>query len=165
MTPPSAHRSDPAGSDGRAGSSQPAEPAETVEAAGTTDADVPLPAAPRVLCDARALAGDPPSPAGVLWKLEESGRELDANIVRLAPGGRVAPHREPDLDVLLYVVSGGGVLGAGAGDEPLHLAEGATAWLPHGSTRSITAGEEGLAYLTVHRRRPGMRIRRRDEVS
>ncbi|MFF4793081.1 hypothetical protein ACFY2M_25675 [Streptomyces sp. NPDC001276] len=117
---------------------------------------------PRVLCDARALADAPPVPGGVLWKLAESGRQLDANVVRLAPGTGVAPHREPDLDVLLFVVAGGGVLGAGTDDEPRQLTEGATVWLPHGSTRSLTAGPEGLAYLTVHRRRPGMRIRPRD---
>ncbi|MFB7733666.1 hypothetical protein ACFC08_04610 [Streptomyces sp. NPDC056112] len=117
---------------------------------------------PRVLCDARALADAPPVPGGVLWKLTESGRQLDANVVRLAPGTGVAPHREPDLDVLLFVVAGGGVLGAGTGDEPRQLTEGAAVWLPHGSTRSLTAGPDGLAYLTVHRRRPGMRIRPRD---
>ena len=32
-------------------------------------------------------------------------------------------------------------------------------WLPHNSARSITAGRDGLTYLTVHRRRPGMQIR------
>ncbi|MEU2875849.1 procyclic form-specific polypeptide B-alpha [Streptomyces sp. NPDC007070] len=114
---------------------------------------------PRVLCDARALAADPPLPGGVLWKLAESGRQLDANLVRLAPGGRVAPHAEPELDVLVFVVAGDGVLGAGTADEPRPLAEGATVWLPHGSTRSITAGPDGLSYLTVHRRRPGLWIR------
>ncbi|MFF9314026.1 cupin domain-containing protein [Streptomyces sp. NPDC014748] len=114
---------------------------------------------PRVLCDARALAADPPLPGGVLWKLAEAGRQLDANLVRLAPGGRVAPHAEPELDVLVFVVAGDGVLGAGTADEPLPLAEGATVWLPHGSTRSITAGPDGLSYLTVHRRRPGLWIR------
>ncbi|MEV7127865.1 procyclic form-specific polypeptide B-alpha [Streptomyces sp. NPDC093260] len=114
---------------------------------------------PRVLCDVRALAADPPLPAGVLWKLAETGRQLDANLVRLAPGGRVAPHAEPELDVLVFVVAGGGVLGVGTADEPRRLSEGVTVWLPHGSARSITAGPDGLSYLTVHRRRPGMRIR------
>jgi len=122
------------------------------------------PVDPRVLCDAHALAGDPSVPAGVLWKLQEAGRQLDANLVRVAPGGHIAPHAEPDLDVLLFVVSGGGVLGAGPQDEPRRLTEGATVWLPHGATRSITAGEAGLTYLTVHRRRPGLQIRPRGET-
>ncbi|MFF4249599.1 hypothetical protein ACFY1L_00100 [Streptomyces sp. NPDC001663] len=114
---------------------------------------------PRILCDADALSADP-SAAGVLWKLTESGRQLDANLVRLTPGCHVAPHAEPDLDVLLLVVSGEGVLGAGPGDEPRPLTTGTLLWLPHGSTRSITSGGDGLAYLTVHVRRPGMQIGR-----
>ncbi|MFF0837592.1 MULTISPECIES: cupin domain-containing protein [unclassified Streptomyces] len=114
---------------------------------------------PRVLGDARALAADPPVPSGVLWKLAEGGRQLDANLVRLAPGARIDTHTEPNLDVLVLVVSGNGVLGKGARDEAEPLTEGALVWLPHGSTRSVTAGAAGLAYLTVHRRRPGMQIR------
>ena len=113
---------------------------------------------PQVLCDARALASKPPLPSGVLWKLGESGRQLDANVVRLAPGGRIAAHAEARLDVLLLVVAGAGVLGAGPAEEPRPVGEGALVWLPHGATRSITASEEGLTYLTVHTRRPGLGI-------
>ncbi|MEU0336502.1 hypothetical protein [Streptomyces sp. NPDC006193] len=113
---------------------------------------------PRVLCDTRALAEAPPVPAGVLWKLAESGRQLDANVVRLAPGGRVTVHTETQLDVLFLVVAGDGVLGKGPSEEPEPLSRGALVWLPHGAARSIRAGEDGLTYLTVHGRRPGMRI-------
>ncbi|MGW4567416.1 cupin domain-containing protein [Streptomyces sp. NPDC004561] len=122
-------------------------------------------AEPRILCDARALAEDPPVPSGVLWKLAESGRQLDANVVRLAPGGRITTHTERQLDVMLVVVAGDGVLGAGEADAPRPLAEGALVWLPHGSTRSIAAGESGLTYVTVHRRRPGMRIDTRSDIA
>ncbi|MGW7522012.1 cupin domain-containing protein [Streptomyces sp. NPDC054783] len=124
---------------------------------GTGAADRPADEA-RVLCDAQALAESPPQPGGVLWKLAESGRQLDANVVRLAPGDRITAHTEPQLDVMLLVVSGDGVLGTGPADEPRPLAEGALAWLPHGAQRSLTAGEAGLTYVTVHQRRPGMRI-------
>lgn len=115
----------------------------------------------RVLCDARERVTAPDLPAGVAWKLAESGRQLDANVVRLDPGARIATHAEPDLDVLLLVVSGAGELHAGDADASQPLAEGALVWLPHGSTRALTAGDAGLGYLTVHRRRPGMRIGRR----
>lgn len=125
------------------------------ESAGRAKAD------PRILCDARALAEDPPVPAGVLWKLAESGRQLDANVVRIAPGGRIAAHTETQLDVMLFVVAGDGVLGAGPSETSRPLTEGALVWLPHGSTRSIAAGDGGLTYLTVHRRRPGMWIGKR----
>ncbi|POX61057.1 hypothetical protein C3492_23480 [Streptomyces sp. Ru62] len=116
------------------------------------------PADPRVLCDTRALADAPPAPAGVLWKLAESGRQLDANVVRLAPGGRITAHTEAQLDVLVLVVAGHGTLGNGSSEAVEALTEGALVWLPHGAARSITAGESGLTYLTVHTRRPGMRI-------
>jgi quercetin dioxygenase-like cupin family protein len=115
----------------------------------------------RVLCDARALAESPPLPGGVLWKLADSGRQLDANVVRLAPGDRITAHTETQLDVMLLVVSGDGVLGTGTADESQPLTEGTLAWLPHGAQRSITAGEAGLTYVTVHQRRPGMRINTR----
>ncbi|MEV6948067.1 hypothetical protein AB0N07_40275 [Streptomyces sp. NPDC051172] len=115
-------------------------------------------AAPRILGNADSLSATASSDTAVLWKLAESERQLDANVVRLTPGRHIAPHAEPDLDVLVLVVAGDGVLGAGPQDEPQTLTTGALLWLPHGSTRSITAGDDGLAYLTVHRRRPGLQI-------
>ncbi|MCK7626042.1 cupin domain-containing protein [Streptomyces sp. RS10V-4] len=114
---------------------------------------------PRLLCDAQRLAAAEPDRAGALWRLAESGRQLDANLVRLPPGGRIDTHREPDLDVLLYVVAGGGAAESAGERQP--LAQGSLVWLPHGSSRSLHAGADGMAYLTVHRRRPGMQIRSR----
>ncbi|MFG2512206.1 hypothetical protein [Streptomyces sp. NPDC048584] len=116
--------------------------------------DVPL---PKALCDTAALAALDDASAGALWRLAEPGRQLDANVVRVPPGQRVGTHREPDLDVLLLVLAGHGTLTAP--DGPQTLRQGTLTWLPHGSTRSLDAGPEGLTYLTVHRRRPGMRIR------
>jgi hypothetical protein len=77
--------------------------------------------------------------------------------VRLAAGAGVAEHVEPDLDVLLYVADGAGRLVADG--RPQELAPGALLWLPRGTRRSLTAGPDGLAYMSVHRRRPGMTIR------
>ncbi|GAB7029609.1 hypothetical protein AB0G35_25670 [Streptomyces sp. NPDC021749] len=114
---------------------------------------------PRVLCDTGALtaaAALDGTPAGALWRLAEPGRQLDANVVRLPPAGRVDPHTEPDLDVLLLVAAGNGTLLRADGALP--LTEGSLVWLPHGSTRGLVAGAAGLCYLTVHRRRPGMQI-------
>lgn len=128
----------------------------TSETSGTPGDDAPL---PRILCDTAALAALGDASAGALWRLAESGRQLDANVVRLPPGHRVDTHREPDLDVLLLVLAGHGTLTAPDGPHPLPA--GSLTWLPHGSTRSLAAGAEGLTYLTVHRRRPGMTIRSR----
>ncbi|MFR9729120.1 hypothetical protein ACL03H_07820 [Saccharopolyspora sp. MS10] len=105
---------------------------------------------PRVLADVRALAEL--DLAGVRWKLAEPGRQLDANVVHLPPHEGVGRHAEPDLDVLLLVLSGGGEVAGGP------VAAGALVWLPRGSSRDLVAGAEGLSYLTVHGRRPGMSI-------
>ncbi|QMU79715.1 hypothetical protein GXW83_32450 [Streptacidiphilus sp. PB12-B1b] len=95
---------------------------------------------------------------GALWRLAEPGRQLDANLVRLAPGAEVGEHVEGELDVLLVVVEGGGHLGRGAEPrEELHART--VAWLPRGSRRSLHAGSEGLVYLTAHQRRPGLDIK------
>ncbi|TCC44881.1 hypothetical protein E0H73_45145 [Kribbella pittospori] len=98
-------------------------------------------------------------PAGARWTLAEAGRQLDANLVHLPAGQRVATHTEPDLDVMLVVVAGSGAVGAP--DDPQFVANGNLVWLPRGSTRTVTAGENGLSYLTVHRRRPGLQIKAR----
>ncbi|WP_228975505.1 cupin domain-containing protein [Streptomyces sp. DH12] len=100
----------------------------------------------------------PAERGGTLWRLAAADRQLDANVVRLAPGAGVAVHVEPDLDVLVFVVNGHGELSTGDGTEPLEA--GAVVWLPRGSRRGLTAGPHGLDYLTAHRRRPGMTIGR-----
>ena len=93
---------------------------------------------------------------GALWRLAEPERQLDANLVRLPPGATVEAHTERDVDVLLLPIAGHGTLHAA--DESIALATHTLTWLPRGSRRSITAGTDGLAYLTVHRARTGMRI-------
>ncbi|MEV7026197.1 cupin domain-containing protein [Kitasatospora sp. NPDC093558] len=99
----------------------------------------------------------PADRSGALWRLAEDGRQLDANVIRLLPHAEVAAHVEPDLDVLVQVLEGGGHLETDNGREV--LAPGCTAWLPHGARRAVSAGADGLVYLTVHRRRPGLAIR------
>lgn len=111
-----------------------------------------------VLARAGELFRDVPAGrGGALWRLAADGRQLDANLIRVTPDTRVPAHVEPDLDVLLYVVDGGGRLDTGDGEQPLEA--GALVWLPRGSRRGVAAGPGGLTYLTVHRRRPGLTIR------
>ncbi|MEV7638671.1 hypothetical protein AB0O32_01955 [Streptomyces rubiginosohelvolus] len=116
-------------------------------------------AAPRVLARiAGLLAAAAPDERGALWHLAEPGRELDANLVRLPPGADVGEHQEDVLDVLLVVLAGAGSVRAGDG-QVLDLAAGAVLWLPRTSRRALTAGPDGLTYLTVHRRCPGLAIK------
>ncbi|MEU1471561.1 hypothetical protein ABZ434_25490 [Streptomyces sp. NPDC005761] len=104
------------------------------------------------------LAAAAPDDRGALWQLDKQGRELDANLVRLPAGAEVGEHQEDVLDVLLVVLEGDGRLTPGDGGEPLALTPTTVTWLPRTSRRSLTAGPDGLAYLTVHRRRPGLAI-------
>ncbi|MFJ3696871.1 hypothetical protein ACIPW9_22440 [Streptomyces sp. NPDC090052] len=113
--------------------------------------------APGVVTDTARLVRDASDgDRGALWRLAEPGRQLDSNVIRLAPDAEVAGHVEPDLDVLVCVVGGGGLLETAGGRQ--ELAPGAVVWLPHGVRRSLTAGPDGLCYLTVHRRRPGLTV-------
>ncbi|MGW2177039.1 hypothetical protein ACWCXX_02880 [Streptomyces sp. NPDC001732] len=98
-----------------------------------------------------------PGERGALWQLSDQGRELDANLVRLPPGAEVGEHQEDVLDVLLVVVAGGGRITTVG--EVLDLAPTTVVWLPRTSRRALAAGPDGLAYLTVHRRRPGLTIK------
>ncbi|MFF7458429.1 cupin domain-containing protein [Kitasatospora sp. NPDC008115] len=96
---------------------------------------------------------------GALWRLTGAQRQLDANVVRLRPGASVAEHVEPDLDVLLLGIAGRGTLRCGG---VAHVLEpGVLRTVPHGAARAVAAGPEGVVYLTVHRRRPGMAVRPR----
>ena len=112
----------------------------------------------RILVDVHELVNDPPVLSGARWTLAEPGRQLDANLIHLPTGRHVDTHTEIDLDVVL-IVAGGGTVGTPGGEQA--LAEGNIVWLPHGSTRNITAGNNGLSYLTIDRRRNGLQTRKR----
>ena len=112
--------------------------------------------APRLLCEVGSVLATEGDAGGAVWSLPVADRQLDANIVRLAPGGRVGEHIGPDLDVLVHVLAGSGEVTT-VGD-PVALTPGALVWLPRKSRRAIAAGPDGLAYLTVHRRRPALSI-------
>ncbi|MYX33872.1 MULTISPECIES: cupin domain-containing protein [unclassified Streptomyces] len=115
--------------------------------------------APGVLAQVADLIGRTPvGQRGALWRLGADRRQLDANVIRLPAGTEVRPHVEADLDVLLYVVDGGGHLSGDDGGRQTTLAPGALAWLPRGTCRALSAGGAGLTYLTVHARRPGLTI-------
>ncbi|MFH8612644.1 cupin domain-containing protein [Streptomyces sp. NPDC018029] len=88
----------------------------------------------------------------VVWSLGGDGRDLDAAVVRLAPGADLGEHTENGCGILLTVLAGSGELRVPG--EVLPLAPGALAWLPARTPRFLRAGEHGLTYTTAHRRRP-----------
>lgn len=100
-----------------------------------------------------------PGVGGVVWKLPHDG-DLDGNLVRLAGGRSIDEHVNGEVDVLVVVRAGHGVLVVDG--ESHELGPATVALVPKGSRRSIAAGDAGLTYLSIHRRREGLAIHRRD---
>ena len=125
---------------------------------GDTDNQARLNTAASDLCDTHetAIGQLNPDASGAIWKLRMRQRHLDANIIRLEPGSRIEAHAGADLDVLLHIVHGNGLLLTEV--STLALQPGGLLWLPRLSRREIRAGEQGLTYLTVHSRRSGLTI-------
>ncbi len=97
--------------------------------------------------------------AGAVWRATAEPRELDANIIHLPAGDRLAAPTGADLDVLLVVLEGDGQLETA--DGPVAIRANSLVWVPRGTPRRVTAGPEGLSYFSVHRKRPPMTIGRR----
>ncbi|ATG51790.1 cupin [Brachybacterium vulturis] len=93
---------------------------------------------------------------GAVWSIAEPERELDSNLIRLPAGESIPAHVGAEVDTLIHVVRGGGALVTDAGEE--RLRPGDVALLPRRTVRGFRAGEDGLDYLTVHRRRQSLRI-------
>jgi uncharacterized protein (DUF2249 family) len=108
---------------------------------------------PRILTNTTEIAGSDVEPdlAGVVWKLEVQNRDLDSNVISLAPGGGIDMHSGAEVDVLVNVLSGSGRLLTERGT--VDLVPGALLWLPRRSRRQFSAGPDGLRYLTVHQKR------------
>ncbi len=104
---------------------------------------------PRMLTN--TAAATEPNASGALWKLEVRERDLDSNVIALAPDGRIDAHTGADVDVLIHVLSGSGQLCTENG--LIDLVPGALLWLPKHSRRAFVAGPAGLRYLTVHKKR------------
>lgn len=109
--------------------------------------------APRVLANTAQLANQDTIKDlnGAIWKLEPSQRDLDANIIALSPEEEIGEHTGPELDVLIHVISGGGILNTET--QSLDLSVGDVLYLPARSRRHFIAGRDGLRYLSVHQRK------------
>jgi uncharacterized protein (DUF2249 family)/quercetin dioxygenase-like cupin family protein len=105
---------------------------------------------PRVLTNTAELAAEPDH-TGAVWKLEVGERDLDSNVIALAPNDGIDAHAGADVDVLIHVLAGNGQLTTEQGE--IDMAPGALLWLPKRSRRQFSAGPDGLRYLTVHKKR------------
>lgn len=93
---------------------------------------------------------------GAVWHLPHGG-DLDANLVRFNAGCGVGDHVNDDVDVLIVVRRGDGMVRVGGRAWPVQPATLVT--IPKGLRRQITAGPDGIEYLSVHRRRGGLTVR------
>jgi quercetin dioxygenase-like cupin family protein len=92
---------------------------------------------------------------GVQWALAGSD-DLNANLVALGPDGEIGEHVNDAVDVLVVVLAGAGSMTVEDDRHP--LAAGGVVLVPRGARRRIDAGDDGLRYLTVHRRRGPLAI-------
>ena len=97
------------------------------------------------------------SGTGPLWGMAST--DLNATLLAWRPGHEVPEHVNEELDVLVIVLSGNGT--AIIDGESHDLAAGNAILVPRGTRRQITAGDLGLRYLSVHRRRGPLQIQGR----
>ena len=95
---------------------------------------------------------------GPLWGLEST--DLNATLLAWPPGEGPAEHVNEQCDVLVVVLAGGGTLALD--DDEHQLQGGSCALVEKGRRRRITAGADGIRYLTVHLRRGGLQLGRFD---
>ncbi|WP_445399345.1 hypothetical protein ACSMX9_01650 [Streptomyces sp. LE64] len=81
------------------------------------------------------------------WQLGGTERQLDAEVVQVAPHREFASPAPESGDLLLYVTRGNGHLESGSRLEAVDT--GCVSWVPPGSRYVLTAGPEGLAFLAV----------------
>src|SRR5690242_8784070 len=94
--------------------------------------------------------------SGVVWSAPPS--DLNVNLVRLAAGESVDEHRNDEVDVLVVILTGAGDI---AIDDNVDRVTGQQLVLiPARTRRSIHADKWGLTYLSVHRARGPLQIKR-----
>ena len=94
---------------------------------------------------------------GVVWSLQES-TDLNVNLIQFAEGEGVGDHVNDEVDVLLVGVSGSGEVLINGTSHCLN--SGTLILIPKGARRSTRGISANFAYLTVHRRRGPLKIRR-----
>ena len=95
-----------------------------------------------------------PEGGGPLWGTETN--DLNATLLAWPPGGGPSEHVNIERDVLLVVLSGSATVKVDG--EARAIAAGQAIVIEKGSARRITAGPEGVRYLSVHARRPPLQI-------
>lgn len=96
---------------------------------------------------------------GPVWGAESE--DLNATVLVWGAGDGPPEHINEERDVLVVVLDGR--LQLRIDDDESELTEGETVIVTRGRRRKITAGEPGVRYLSVHRRRPPLQIQSQGE--
>jgi quercetin dioxygenase-like cupin family protein len=91
-----------------------------------------------------------------VWGLESE--DLNATLLVWSPGEGPPEHVNEERDVLVFVVEGSAELTVDG--EVAALAAGDAKIVVKGRRRRLTAGPDGVRYLSVHLRRPPLQIGR-----
>ena len=87
---------------------------------------------------------------GALWGTESE--DLNATVVSWPGGGGVDAHVNDLVDVVMIVLTGSGRLRVDA--EEIGLEVGQVVVIPKAASREIRAGQNGVTYVNVHKRKP-----------
>jgi hemerythrin-like domain-containing protein/quercetin dioxygenase-like cupin family protein len=98
-------------------------------------------------------AGRPPG-SGPIWGAASD--DLNATLLSWRAGSGPPEHVNEERDVLVVVLEGSALLRIDGKERPLERGE--TVIIAKGAARKLTAGREGVRYLSVHRRRPPLQI-------
>lgn len=89
---------------------------------------------------------------GPLWTAATD--DLNVNLLRFNQGEGVAEHINTEVDVLMIGIAGEGTVSINGAPNPIRT--GQAVIIPKGALRATEAVSEFFAYLTCHRRRPGL---------
>ncbi len=89
---------------------------------------------------------------GPVWT--RSSLDLNVNVLAFDAGQGVPAHVNDEVDVLIVIVAGTGVLEFGGTTHP--VTAGQVCLVPKGVARALRSDGGPFAYLTCHRRRGGL---------
>lgn len=91
---------------------------------------------------------------GVVWGLDSP--QLNANLVKLDAGHEMPEHASADLDVLILVQAGEGVVVV---DQVEHVVQTDSLLLVPAGARRVIRATRRLVYFSIHARRDGLNVR------
>lgn len=95
-----------------------------------------------------------PRGSGPLWGAETE--DLNATLLAWPARGGPGAHVNNERDVILVVLAGSATVTIDGAQHALHAAEAVI--VEKGRSRTVAAGPDGVRYLSVHLRRPPLRI-------